>query len=261
MAWPYSIVVASQKGGVGKTSVAVNLATVISSAGYKTLLVDADTVNPSVGIHLGVEGRGKGCAELLDSRTRLRDVTVHHGDSGLAVVPGTMSMSRQAHSAKGMGRATNEIMNQGYDFVVFDTSPGSTLIDSISRVNYGLIVMSPDMPSFASSIRLDAEFGMMKVPHGLVVNRIRGRRYELGVHDIEHEYGKKVLGALKDDDAVPMSIANHTPACIAHRNSHFSRGIRSVAAACVANSGRSSDAIGAPQNNVSLIKRLLGRER
>ncbi len=261
MPWSYSIVVASQKGGVGKTSVAVNLASVLSGAGYKTMLVDTDTVNPSVGIHLGIEGKSKGCSDLFGGKAKLHEATVRHLHSGLTVIPGAMSMTHEAPSGSGMEDATEEMLNQGYDFVVFDTSPGSTLLDSIYRVNYGMIVMSPDMPSFASSIRLDAAFGMMKIPHGLVINRVRKKRYELGMNEIEHEYGGKVLGMLRDDDSVPIGIARHVPACLLDRDSHFSKGVRSLAAACAANAGMRAGAIDAPKSNISLIKRLLGRSR
>ena len=46
--------VMSQKGGVGKTTIAVNLAVMLRLKGYETLIVDLDTSNPSVGIHLGM---------------------------------------------------------------------------------------------------------------------------------------------------------------------------------------------------------------
>ena len=49
------IVIASGKGGVGKSTVAVNLAIAIARNGYKTALFDADIFGPSIPKMLGVE--------------------------------------------------------------------------------------------------------------------------------------------------------------------------------------------------------------
>ena len=50
---PYIIRISSQKGGVGKTTIAVNLGVILSLFKYKTLVVDCDAANPTVGFHWG----------------------------------------------------------------------------------------------------------------------------------------------------------------------------------------------------------------
>jgi Mrp family chromosome partitioning ATPase len=50
-----SIAVSSQKGGAGKTAIAVNLATSLSTKGFRILLIDGDCLDPSIGFHLCLE--------------------------------------------------------------------------------------------------------------------------------------------------------------------------------------------------------------
>ncbi len=257
---PYSIVVASQKGGVGKTSVAVNLAVSLSYAGFRTLLVDTDSINPSVGIHLGIEDSRKGCCSVMRGRSKLDESLVIHPRSGLYVLLGEAMQSEEGLQTHQVERATEEMLGGDYDFVIFDTSPGSPIISCIHHIDYGIVVMSPDMPSFASSIRLGVLFDRRNVSHGLVINRIRNRKYELGVYDIEHEYGGKTIGELGDDDVVPMSISMHVPACLLKRGARFSSGILSLAAFCAQRAGKRGEKI-TELRKVSWIDRILRRER
>ncbi len=64
---PYIIRVSSTKGGVGKSAIAVNLAVSIEMYGYRTLIVDLDTINPSVGLYLGLANVSIGAEEAMNN--------------------------------------------------------------------------------------------------------------------------------------------------------------------------------------------------
>jgi flagellar biosynthesis protein FlhG len=79
------IAVASGKGGVGKTSVSINLAAALVNAGQRTLLLDTDLGLANVDVMLGLSPRFT-LADVFAGRCELRD-TVLEGPNGLMIVP------------------------------------------------------------------------------------------------------------------------------------------------------------------------------
>ena len=71
---PHIIAVANQKGGVGKTTTALNLGTALALAGHRTLVLDLDPQgNASTGLDISRADRKPGCYSLLAGRTSPRE--------------------------------------------------------------------------------------------------------------------------------------------------------------------------------------------
>ena len=84
-----TICIANHKGGVGKTTTAVTLATGLAALGYPSLLVDCDPQGNCASF-LGVEP-GPGLYDLLITRTKPSEVVQRVGDSKLGLIPGDAS--------------------------------------------------------------------------------------------------------------------------------------------------------------------------
>ena len=126
------IVIANQKGGIGKTTTAVAVASVLNSKGYKTLLIDADQQGNSTDtFRAQVEGETTLYDVLLDGYVPLNEA-IQKLDSGDIVASDPLLREGDAKlsgDAEGEYRMLNAIEGlKGYDYVIIDTAPAVNLI-------------------------------------------------------------------------------------------------------------------------------------
>jgi chromosome partitioning protein len=121
--------IANQKGGVGKTTTAVNVSACIAEAGYRTLLVDVDAqANATVG--LGVERtRSPGLYEVLAGEADLEEALTATRIDGLELVPagaGLAGANMELPRIAGFERRLRECLEpvrERFEFVLLDCPP------------------------------------------------------------------------------------------------------------------------------------------
>lgn len=129
------ISLANQKGGVGKTTTAINLAAALANEGKKVLLIDADPqANASSGLGVDIRDLDKTIYECLINQIDPNSAIMHTGKEGLDIIPSHIDLvGAEIEMLKIEGRETilKRIINQvrgNYDYVLIDCSPSLGLI-------------------------------------------------------------------------------------------------------------------------------------
>lgn len=125
----HRIAVAARKGGVGKTTIACGLASVLAKQGKQVLVVDLDPQS-NAAYALGVDPTAPGTAELLMGNP----VSPLKAVSGLYVLPGGPNLTGQAIQSLHPEDLADLVKGMTYDAVILDCPPGNESLERLGLV-------------------------------------------------------------------------------------------------------------------------------
>lgn len=225
-----TVAVASGKGGVGKTTIAVNVALALQKRGHKVGLLDADVYGPSIPLMLGVSGKPEMEGEMIIpvDKFGLKIMSI-----GMMLKEGQAIIWRGPLVSRGIKQLLGDVMWGKLDYLVIDLPPGTgdpsiTIAQEILEMQV-LMVTTPQEVALADVRRAVELFTKMERP---VLGLIENMSYFQCAHSTEHldifgrgggqklsqETGLPLLGSIPidmeisktGDSGVPLMISSPT---------------------------------------------------
>ncbi|MBW3011596.1 P-loop NTPase [Candidatus Woesearchaeota archaeon] len=224
------IAVDSGKGGTGKTTTVLNLATALGQFGRDVLAVDCSLNSPHLALFLGAANVDSTIHDVLKGRKRIRDSAYIHA-SGVRIVPGSISPEKQAGVfAEGIGNHIRQLSGAS-EVVLLDLGNNSQENSEVLKVaDELLIVTNPDIVSVTESlktIKKSEELGVTVV--GVVLNKVKDVEGEMSIESVQALLDKPVIAVIPDDKSITESVHLKHPVVYSHPKSKSSESFKVLA--------------------------------
>ncbi|WP_349570115.1 MinD/ParA family protein [Azotobacter salinestris] len=235
------IAVASGKGGVGKSVVAVNLALALAGMGRRVMLLDGDLAMANIDVMLGL-GAERTLADVLAGKCGLEDIVLQ-GPGGIHVVPAAsgvrsmvrLSVQQQAGLIHAFGRYADQL-----DVLMVDTATGidDATIGFVRAAREVLVVLCDEPASIADAyalIRLlNCDYGVsrFRVLSNMVAGPREGRELFIKLLRLTEQFLAATLqyvGAVPWDDTLRRSVQHQSAVCEAFPRSKSAIAFRAIA--------------------------------
>jgi len=225
------ITIASGKGGVGKTTVAINLGQALINLGKKVIVVDSNLVTPNISIHLGLINPDGTINKFLRKEKTIKDIIYTH-ESGLSIIPASPSyIEFQKTNPQKIAEIFEHLDNLA-DIVILDAPSGLgyEIEQILKHSDEVIIVANPNLSSVMDALKtIQLARSNQNIIAGIVLNMSHRGWHEMKPHEMEHILNYPIIANIKADRKIRKSLHQQLPLNFLYPSSRSAKEFQKVA--------------------------------
>lgn len=202
------IAVISGKGGVGKTTTAINLGAALNKFNQDVIVVDANLNTPNVGVHLGAPIVPVTLNHVLKGKADIEEAIYEHS-SGTKIVPASLSVKELTKFNTKKFPDIVKKLKKISDFIIFDSAAGfgDEAMATIDAGDEIIVVTNPEMPAVTDALKaVKVAREKNKDVRGVIIARHKGAKYEMPLSSIKSMLESPIIGIIPEDNSVKAAL-------------------------------------------------------
>ena len=226
------IVIASGKGGVGKTVSAINLGAAMNYFNKNILVVDGNLTTPNVGIQLGSPEVPVNLNHVLLGKAEAFEAVYEH-ESGIKIIPSSLSIKELKKIKSSRLKGFKKDFKKISDIVIIDSAAGlgeeaSSVMELADEV---ILITNPEMPAITDALKTIKLAEQMKKPVlGVVITKVRKDDIEMQPETVKEMLEVPIIGMVPHDMDVKRSLNLKDAVVNTHPKSKSARAYKEIAA-------------------------------
>ncbi len=226
------IVITSGKGGVGKTTTAINLGAAINYFGKDVLIIDGNLSTPNVGIHLNSPEVPVCLNDLLFGEAEPHEAVYEH-ESGLKIMPSSLSLKELKRIKPEKLKELKKEFKLLGDYIILDSAAGlgKEAISAIEIADELIVITNPEMPAITDALKT-IKLAEEKKIHvkGIIITRVKKNKSEMQPEVVKDMLEVAILGSIPEDSAVQEALNLKDALVHTHPKSNSARAYKEIAA-------------------------------
>lgn len=227
------IVITSGKGGVGKTTCAINLGAAMNAFGKDVLVIDGNLTTPNVGIHLNSPEVPISLNHVLLGKADPFESVYEH-ESGLKVIPSSLSIKELKKIKPEKLKDFKKDFKKISEYVVVDSSAGlgNEAMSAIKMADELILITNPEIAATTDALKTIKLAEELKKPiAGVIVTRVKkDHEIEMQPDSVKDMLEVPVLGMIPEDRSVQKSLNLKDAVVHTHPKSKASRAYKEIVA-------------------------------
>jgi septum site-determining protein MinD len=194
--------------------------------------VDANFSAPNLAMYLGLMNLEKSVYNVLKDDFSVTNA-IHQYQENLDVLPAALKV-RKVDPFK--LRKKLDSLRESYDFILIDSSPNLNheMLATMVAADELLVITNPDHTTLSATLHAVKVAKKKHTPiTGIILNKVRNKKFELNIEEIESAAGVPVLSVLPDDTKVLEALSTASPVLIHSPKSNVSVEYKKLAACLI----------------------------